>query len=717
MRSIIYLTIFFAMMQMTSAAIFSGWIENNQTVTIDGTDYHTTTDEGVVILKEINGTTKIVLVVEGKKQIGDLVFEHVEEDKIETDIIDDIKVHAKETNLWKHKITVTKLSQTITSTRRIVPAEPFVFDTVNIEWEMKNTGSEKVLGIVYKEHIPIFLTPVRYKIKETDNERSMQNMYDVNWKFNLNPGETITLVGEFDIIAKSGSMELEEGTLTYTTIENPISTKIDAQDFPIRYPLEITYANTLSGIRYTGDFETTFNFNNEHPAELLDISKIRIDFPASVIVKQAPKGYEKTGTNSYVLKGQKIEAAGSLQHDFRLKSDFFDSNQVNISVDYIYKNSNFELEDTKNLTASFKKPSMDMIFTGRSGTTIRGGDILDIEFSLQNNEPYDIEEALVRITSDLFESRNFIYRHLKSNTDISKGIIRKKFSVRLPTIDEAKAENINMTVIFKSMTNDTIRYFYSETLKVAEGISDMIYDITGTILNLSNDIYTIEIDVKKLTKDSVENLFLDIETEGEKHTINISADDLSKINNKIASIIVPAKVKADITSNFTKMSVTLRSLVDGREITEQREYYLNGTEFFTKEEAEELSVTEANKTKETKTTAEQIKTPPPKQGEFTIAANSLKDSNLMYFIFGLIGILAVVGIWFFIDYIKSGRKSGNVDYDEGFSGGLRDISDTFTQSGTGMESMSVLEDPELEEDDKYKPLIGSGKRKSGFKGL
>lgn len=636
-----------------AANLFDSWVVNNQTITIDGKDYRAVTASEVLILYENNATGKIVLVRNSSTLVDDLLFTNADTKTTISDYLDKHEIsgiHTKEQDVYMHKLVVKKMEQVIKLTRNTDPKKPYLFDDFKVLIDIENTGDDDIIGAVYNEKVASFLKLISIRETTSDKEIQVLSPFEINWKFNIKEDEKLKLECTYQFIGLTGNKKfmLPQAKANYVSYGTAMTTQLDSKELDVLYPLEIDFSSDPSSIGYNDKFDYTIDFVNAHSSKSFLVDQAVIIFPPGIYVDSFPDSFkkidDKSYDNKYVLQSQvNIPYSETVSYDFKLISDAFEKDNVSVDVVYSFVNVGLENSFTKEIKPSFAQPSLDIEVRGKDGDTIRGGDLVEIEFTVTNNHKAEIDEAKISIYSELFDSYNYIFKYVPPKNHASRGRLTKTFTTRLPSLDKAKSIKFYLNATYLSLYGAKSSFSISKSVSVKEGISEKIFDIGGDSV-YANGTYNLTLDLKKLTSDAIDSLDVEISAGDHQESHTLSDDELDGLKSAGKSKVFLVVFEDDRESDLD-VRVSSDMVVDGREMRQEEIFVLNRSSLIKAIDMKAQSNQSSSEDEQPLQQQENNASSQPNTMEFNVSAQN---------IFITVGvILGIVAVFMLVKNIKS----------------------------------------------------------------
>ena len=566
-----------------NAAEYNDWVSHNQTIKIGGKEYLSQTTPDILILREVNGSGKVVIPNDDTvKTYENYYFETTDvknslDDYLEEHGIDSIHASKEETNTYMHKLSVTEIKSQLKITREVEPSKPNIFDTIEITYSVENTGNKDLKGVEYKEDIPAFLLPKEYTYPDNnDKEAYLANKRKIRWTFNVDQDETKELKGVFDIIGvpQEGQIfKLNKASASYDSPSGELSKWIDKQSIEVVTPFECDFTGNHKDVVYGDLFDFSFDFSNKHSTEEMKINNAKIQFCEHVTIDGIPDGMTKVDSYNYALSNANIEPSGLSSFVFEVSSSSLRNCPVMFDVDYDLKGVGFDESFATNITTETNKPGMKLSFDSISGDNVREGDDMKIDFEAENANDFDLDRAIIEIYSDFFSKKKFVFVGVGDG-----GKAANDFLTTIPSFQEDKKEKIYMNVTLVSSSGSEAEYQHTEQIKIDKGLADKIFDFSGSVKNVTNGTYYTELDILKLNDAGLNNMTVRLISDGLNKLLDFSDEDISKLKSSGKSIT--KKINLSFSGNDTihNLSINMDAMVEGRIMNQEETFILNGTQ-------------------------------------------------------------------------------------------------------------------------------------------
>ncbi|MFW6449518.1 MAG: hypothetical protein ACOCZ6_00560 [Nanoarchaeota archaeon] len=645
MKKAFLLILMFISFPLVFGAEFDEWVSHNDTIEVAKTNFSAQTTEDLLILKEVNGSSRLVIPVNETELYNEYFFENKGvknslQDYLDKHGIDSVQGSSEETNTYMHKLEVSKIESYLDVNRK-AEKTPYVFEEVQIDYDIKNTGDERLNGIDYIEEIPSFLKPLEFVLPEEDDREMDFGRDKIDWTLNLKPGESEKLRGVFRVVGipKEGqSFKLKDAEVTYDSPAGTISKTIEEENFVVRHPLTINAESSLD-MPYAEEQEFIFNLKNKHPSRNVDIKNARLSFCRHVDVQEIPDGTTKF-QDAYLLDKGTLGAEEEKPFEFAIELTAFKPCPAVFDVVYSINGVEFEKQHAINLSNEVKEPEMELSYKTLNGSTIRGGDNFFIEFLAENTNEYFVDEAVIEINSDFFDKRKFVFRGFS-------GKVGNNLTLTLPSFEEDTDEKMNMTVALVSKTGSTRVFEKTENVRIKEGMAQNIFEISGEVLNYSGSEYKTKMSVLQLSDANVDNLTVIASSGDYTKKINFTPQEVSQLNSAGDSVTKEMDFKFMDNATQRMVNFTIDAVVEENQITEDESFLLNGTSFFDEPEEEE-------KKEEVKKAAPAGEEVEEEKDEF-----KLPFSISTYVVIGM-GILILISVGFVLFNKSSPSKDGGI---------------------------------------------------------
>lgn len=586
------LTIFIATSVHAEEKVFDGWVTNDQNVTIAGNIYSVNADIDVLVLKAIDGTSNIVLLSGSSKSLGDLMLTNSESKTTDADYLTKYNITAVRTNdptLYTHHLVVTKIKQAIEVTRSFSPNPPIIFDEVTITYTFKNTGDEDISGINYLEDVASFLTPIKYTYE--GEEIRFANMRKIDRKFNLKKGETYSFNGTFKLgTISSGNYSINEGRAKYLSFGNPFTSIDSRRDLKAVEPYKL-YFTGASSATYRNEFDFGFKIENTHSDNELEIEGMDIYLPVGVVALSLQNEIINQSKTTLHINAFTIGAGSSKDFSFKLRLDSPGTSTLIVDTDYRFAGYFFSGQDEKNLTSTFIAPTLSLNMTPLSTEKLRSGSPVKIKFSITNKENKPIEDLSVKVHSDVFASRNFLFKSVPASNTIFKGSLVKEFELTLPSSETDSEINVYMNASINALGGKKQYYSTSLKLPVLGGVSDELFDLVPEVYLDNSSSSMLKVSLTKLNDEYLSSSKLKISGDLITKSIELDAEELKQLEKSGSNFNLEFPIATEANKTYAIL-VSLDSTVDGFLTYQNFTFYVNGTDIATEIPKEENQTTQ-----------------------------------------------------------------------------------------------------------------------------
>jgi hypothetical protein len=546
--------------------LYDNWVVTNDIIKIENFTFKVNSHENILILNELN-SSKSVIVSIGESKIfnNDLLFSNQgsknihEEDYKKYNISG---IYSNEYDTFTTKLIVTKVTKNIEIIRDIKPSNPSFFNSIIITTKIKNSGNSDLTNLEYVEKFPIILKLNNYTDVNIDKELINIVNNELKYKFNLKAGEEKVLVGNFNIIGFSFSNNtffISDSKVIYDSFNSKVEVEAPKKSFSLDFPLSVSFKEKTEKFRYKQDFNLTLILENKNNDYDVILNDFKIILPKGVNLKSNDYNIIKISDTIYQLNG-KIEKNEKKEFVLTFNPNLMGSKNIIVESSYNFRSLILGEKILKKIDVEFKDPTFDFDVKNPTTSIIRGGDTINLNFHIQNNENVAIDDVYVEISSNLFNNINYKFLKLNHKTDKFDGKVEKTIELNVPSLKEDIKTNFTFKLSL-DVGNELKIYEKTKTVNIDKGSTDEIFDVNLNIINLTNDLILLNLTLVKLNYDVIDSMLIFINSKSDNHILNLENDDLLKIKNSTSKIFYNVSLVNDNNINNDSNNIQLIDII------------------------------------------------------------------------------------------------------------------------------------------------------------
>ncbi|MFP4403788.1 MAG: hypothetical protein ACLFPJ_05535 [Candidatus Woesearchaeota archaeon] len=607
--------------------IFDDYVVNNQEIKIENYTFRALSDEDLLILNDVNSTKRIILPIDDSVVFDTFLFQNEDSKTIFDDDLKKYNLSGIRTNqddIHLNKLLVTKITNALEISRSLKPKEPDFFSKLNVITKIKNVGNEDLVGIKFIDEIPIFLKLNNYTDVNLDRQLSNIAQNKINHKFNLKVDEEKTLIANYNIIGYStNNLTLPSSKLIYNAFDSDVELLSSEENLVLKYPLDISIKENINKVNYKKKFNLTLVLENKHLNNKIDLENFQIVLPKGLNLITNNDNIIKISENIYQIEGV-IDKQEKKEIKLLFIPNLIGLESIKFMASYKFRNIDFNDELIQEFKVQFNDLTFDFDLKNPKTSIIRGGDLVNLDFSIENNEDVVIENLSVEIFSDLFNKINYKFLKLNSKTSVNNKI-NKEIPIFIPSLDNDEFFNVTFKLSFDIGSNEFKVYEKTKSYEILKGLSDEMFNVQLNFINTSNDLVFVNLTLIKLNNDLFDDLSIFINSTNKNEKINLNENQKTNLFNPSMKEFFIYSFKKNNLSNIEPISIFLNISKNNEEIKKEFKFYLDLLSFNILDNKDEIILSQELLSNITNTTNTSVNETSIDASENSSSTNRSKD--------------------------------------------------------------------------------------------